>query len=154
MYHPSQPVDPREDEMETFYDPGFYTVKLNESQRPSLYQADGTTPLDDHPAFRSVGKASFVFQVLEATADDACEPLFFSDPPILWGDLQHPIGNRHRMEQKTLLTLDVDPPDSMPVTTTYHFTLQLNHGGIDDVLWSHDGTVVVDPTIVEKPPEG
>jgi hypothetical protein len=142
--------------MSKIYGQGAYTIKLNDFGKPSLYEADGTTPLDDPTTFMTTGNASIVFQVLENTSAGAA-PLVFSNSPISWSGGQNsgesPAGNRHQVDSGTLLTLSVSPPPLSPAAVTYHFTLELNLGGITDGLWSHDGKRRIDPTIIEKPPE-
>lgn len=140
--------------MITVCDPGTYTIKLNDCGKPSLYGANGTTPIDD-PQFESSGNASFFFQILERS-------LISFDPerPITWGELgwaPEPPGNSHHVvTEVSTLILNVTPAmtSMMPVSTRYHFTLHFNVGGRSDVLWKSDGSKPLDPTIVENPPNG
>ena len=132
--------------------PGTYTIKLNDFGKPSLYTSEGTHL--DHPRFETTGDGRLRFEILNPS--DISDSLIFSEPPISWSDgeepLGTPLGNSHRVEGN-ILTLDVHPPILDPLAVTYHFTLLLNRGNISEVLWAHDGSRPLDPTIIEKPPE-
>jgi hypothetical protein len=140
----------QEDEMARIYGPGRYTIKLSDAQKPSLYASDGTTPID-HPTFQTFGEGRLVFKIEDLSEIE--DPLSFEETPITWSEPEPP-GNTLRLEGKTSLTLDVCHPAAWKEAQEYHFKLHLTRGGIDQKLWTHDGTVVVDPTIVENPPNG
>ena len=134
--------------MDTVYGPGTYVIRLNGCGKPSLYTFDGATPIDD-PRFESSGNASFFFQIQDSSLR------FDESRPITWSELEsEPIGNYHHvMKEVNILILNITPPVVLPESLTYHFKLHLNLGELDEVLWSHDGEFIVDPTIIEKPPE-
>ncbi|HEX3530083.1 MAG TPA: hypothetical protein VH988_23735 [Thermoanaerobaculia bacterium] len=136
--------------MATYY-PDTYFIKLNEiNNLPSLYTWNGA-PIDD-PRFASFGNSSFFFQI------ETGAPLSFGkeDAAIIWGefglDPEPPGICHHVMEAGSILILNVTTPLNPPqAAPAYHFKLQFKDG---TVLWSHDGTYNVDPTIVENPPIG
>lgn len=132
------------------YGPGTYFIKRNAAGTPSLYTQDGS-PIDD-PRFESAGNSSFFFSI------DRDESIAFDRRPIAWRDfaanaIPEPYGNSHSVVDRKVLVLNVIPPVLLPVPQiTYFFTLRLNVGDSPSVLWASDGSRVVDPTIVENPP--
>ena len=128
--------------------PGTYHVRRNASGKPSLYTSGGT-PIQD-PSFETIGAATLIFKI----EDDNKNGYVFSATPLTW-EAETPAGNRVvRDPNNVLLTLSVTSPPPEAPAKTYHFLLRFNSGEIPDVLWSHDGGTVLDPTIIEKPPEG
>jgi len=126
--------------------PGTYQVRINAVGKPSLF--DGETPLDD-PTFETTGTTAIKFEI-----EDPTGILDFTLIPITWRGLAadiNPPDNVPVLDGKRL-TLEVNVGPGQPERTLV-FTLHFNRGDIGDVLWTHDGKAVVDPTIVEKPPE-
>ena len=136
--------------MATVYGPGTYYIKLNDSGKPSLFGPDRTTPIDD-PQFETSGNASFFFQIF-----DTGLMAFNPERPVTWKELESkPLGNSyHIVKGMGILILNVTPPLMAPVSTTYHFTLHLDVGDVHEVLWTADGSLPLDPTVIENPPNG
>ena len=137
--------------MSETYGPDTYVIQLNASETPSLYTFDGTPTAGD-PQFQAAGNASFFFQVFDSR-------ITFAEEPITWWDptgsrMPEPGGNGHSVAKDVkVLTLNVTPLPASEVIPTYHFKLHVMVDDRPEVLWTSDGSRVVDPTIIEKPPE-
>lgn len=140
--------------MSTKYLPGTYTIKPNGSGQPSLYEGDGTTPLDDpDPSFFAQAQGNTIPLTFFFQIQDSVPLLFSQQNPITWKDLVPP-SSVQVSSSRTIMTLNVTPAKEV----THHFQLnfepqQANSQSVrEEVLWSHDSTVILDPTIVENPP--
>jgi hypothetical protein len=138
--------------MSDLYGPGTYVIQLNGSDTPSLYKLDGT-PLDGDPQFQTTGNASLFFQIFDAR-------IAFDEEPIIWQDdlagdrLPQPAGNGHVVDETSkVLALNVIPSPLALVIPTYHFKLRVKVDDKPELLRTPDGSRVVDPTIIERPPE-
>jgi hypothetical protein len=129
--------------------PGTYLVRRNANGKPSLYTSDGT-PIQN-PIFQTIGDAVLTFEI--ENDNNLRDGFIFTASPLSWSDGAEPIGNQFVRNGNTSLVLNVRPPLAQRLTVTYHFQLHFNSGEIEDVLWSDDGGTVLDPTIIEKPPE-
>jgi hypothetical protein len=134
------------------YGPGTYAIQLNASGTPSLYTLDGT-PIADDPQFQTTGNASLFFQIFDSR-------IAFDEEPIVWHDdlscdrLPQPAGNGHVVDETSkVLALNVIPSPLALVIPTYRFKLRVKVDGNPEQLRTPDGSRVVDPTIIEKPPE-
>src|SRR4029077_8314025 len=124
------------------FGPGNYFIRLKDDV-PSLFTDQGVLiDITIPPTFEIVGDGVFTFTVEDKSPQG--DPLTFADPFITWRNtqnvfIQQPPNDQVQLnEDTTILTLNVSSPSG---EQNLQFVLHLNGSTID-------------PTIVEKPPEG
>jgi hypothetical protein len=126
--------------MATPLGPGNYFIRLKDDAAAMFTDQGELVDATASPTFETNGDAVFNFTT-EGTGPQG-QPLVFEAPVITWRDPQNnpvapPPHNTFQPNGTTILVLTVASPSA---AQTVQFTLHLN------------GTII-DPTIVEKPPE-